>query len=43
MKKKSNFIVQGSILAMAGILSRIIGNFVILKFYGKDIRFLKKM
>lgn len=25
MKKKSNFIVQGSILAMAGILSRIIG------------------
>ncbi len=25
------------------ILSRIIGNFVILKFYGKDIRFLKKM
>ena len=24
-KKKSNFIVQGSILAMAGILSRIIG------------------
>ena len=25
MKKKSNFIVQGSILAMAGVLSRIIG------------------
>ena len=25
MKKKSNFIVQGSVLAMAGILSRIIG------------------
>lgn len=25
MKKKSNFIIQGSILAMAGILSRIIG------------------
>lgn len=25
MKKKSNFIVQGSILAMAGILSRLIG------------------
>lgn len=24
-KKKSNFIVQGGILAMAGILSRIIG------------------
>ena len=25
MKKKSNFIVQGGILAAAGILSRIIG------------------
>ena len=25
MKKKSNFIVQGSILALAGILSRVIG------------------
>ena len=25
MKKRSNFIVQGSILAIAGVLSRIIG------------------